>query len=111
MPAPVPGARPPEDLEPVLTPGRRPIERSESDVLHVPTADTPPAPPGPAPGVLSPVGRPALSIRPQEVWLVTPEPLGARIVRPDGERRVCAGRTLSSALLPGFELPVGELLE
>ncbi|MDO9410062.1 Uma2 family endonuclease [Patulibacter sp.] len=47
----------------------------------------------------------------QEVWLVTPEPLGVRIVRPDGERRIDAGGMLTSGLLPGFELRVAELLD
>ncbi|MEV4423038.1 Uma2 family endonuclease [Patulibacter sp. NPDC049589] len=47
----------------------------------------------------------------REVWLVSPVPLGVRIVRPDGERRVGVGGTLTSALLPGFELPVAALLD
>lgn len=47
----------------------------------------------------------------REVWLVSPEPLGVRMVSPGGERRVDAGGTLTSALLPGFELRVDALLD
>jgi Uma2 family endonuclease len=47
----------------------------------------------------------------REVWLVDPDPLGVRVVGPDSERRVEAGGTLESTLLPGFELPMATLLD
>lgn len=45
----------------------------------------------------------------REVWLVSSDPPGVRVVGPSGERQVDAGGTLTSALLPGFELPVAAL--
>jgi Uma2 family endonuclease len=47
----------------------------------------------------------------REVWLVSPDPLGVRVVGRGGEQRVDPGATLTSAVLPGFELPVASLVD
>ena len=48
----------------------------------------------------------------REVWLVTPEPRGARIVRArEDELVVEASGTLASPMLPGFALPLAALLD
>lgn len=51
----------------------------------------------------------------REVWLVTVDPLGARVATPsgtprDGVRELGAGGTLTSPLLPSFALPLSALL-
>jgi len=46
----------------------------------------------------------------REVWLVTTDPLGARLVRPGGETALDEDGTLRSPLLPGFALPLTSVL-
>jgi Uma2 family endonuclease len=45
----------------------------------------------------------------REVWLVAPDPLDARLVRPGGETTLDADGVLRSPLLPGFALPLTAL--
>jgi len=51
-----------------------------------------------------------LRVGAREVWLIAPEPLGARLLRPARSTTLDADGTLASPLLPGFAAPLRTLL-